>query len=162
MQASVPTQDRLAGIRHELAGAQQHLLDVLARVGPDDWSRHSPTNAGWTVQDFLTHLSTAESGFVPTLQRMARGEGGVPRDFDPNRWNAGQLRRRTESSPEQLRKELEAAYAAMLSLLDGLDATALDQRGWLSNGQEGSTEDYFRLVASHKRAHTQDIEAALA
>jgi uncharacterized protein (TIGR03083 family) len=162
VQASVPAQDRLAVIRQDLFDAQQRLLAALDRVGPDGWMRQSPTNVGWTVQDLLTHLATSESGFVPTLQKMARGEGGVPRDFDPNRWNAGQLRRRAESTPDQLRRDLEAAHAEMLSVLDGLDATALDHRGWLSDGREGSTEDCFRLAADHKRTHTQDIEAALA
>ena len=152
---------RVAAIRQDLADAQQRLLAVLDRVGRDGWSRHSPTNEGWTIQDLLTHLSTSESGFVPTLRRMAKGEGGVPQDFDPNRWNAGQLRRRAETPPEQLRLDLEGAHAAMLSLLDSLDDTALDQRGHLSSGVDGSTEDCFRLVASHKRSHTQDIEAAL-
>jgi uncharacterized protein (TIGR03083 family) len=145
-----------------VAQAQQRLQAALDRVGPDDWSRHSPTNEGWTVQQLLTHLATAEMGFVPTLQRMSQGQGGVPQDFDPNRWNAGQLRRRGDADPAQLRKDLEAAHAAMLTLLDGLDDTALDQRGHLSSGVDGSTEDCFRLVANHKRAHTQDIEAALA
>jgi hypothetical protein len=50
----------------------------------------------------------------------------------------------------------------MLTLLDTLDDAALDQRGNLSTGVDGSTEDNFRLVATHKRTHTQDIAAALA
>ena len=161
METSVSVSDRLPAIRRELADAQQQLLRALGRVGPDDWSRQSPRNPGWTVRDLLTHLSTAESGFVPSLKRMAAGQGGVPDDFDPNRWNAGQLRRRAETPPEELRTDLEAAHAAMLSLLDGLDGAALDRRGRLSTGVDGSTEDGFRLVASHKRSHTQDIEAAL-
>jgi hypothetical protein len=49
----------------------------------------------------------------------------------------------------------------MVTLLDTLDDAALDQRGRLSSGVVGTTEDNFLLVASHKRAHTQDIEAAL-
>ena len=85
-------------------------LEVLDQVGPDDWLRRSPANEGWTVRDLLTHLTTSESGFVPTLRRMAAGEGGVPADFDPNRWNAGQLRRRAEHAPEQLRAELERSH----------------------------------------------------
>ncbi len=148
-------------MRQELADAQHQLLRVLGRVGPDDWSRQSPRNPGWTVRDLLTHLSTAESGYVPVLKRLAAGEGGVPNDFDPNRWNAGQLRRRADSPPEQLITDLEAAHAAMLTLLDTLDNAALDRRGRLSSGDDGSTEDGFRLVASHKRSHTLDIEAAL-
>jgi uncharacterized protein (TIGR03083 family) len=154
--------DRTAAIREDLVGAQQALLAALDGVGPDDWLRQTPTNEGWLVRDLLVHLTTSESGFVPTLRRMAAGEGGVPADFDPNRWNAGQLRRRTEMPPEQLRAELESAHAAMLALLDSLDAAALDHRGHLSSGDEGSTEDNFRLVASHKRAHTEDIRSAFA
>lgn len=153
---------RVAAIRQDLTDAQLRLQQALDRVGKDDWSRHSPTNEGWTIQELLTHLSTSETGFVPTLERMAEGQGGVPQDFDPNRWNAGQLRRRAETTPEQLRTDLEAAHAAMLTLLDTMDEAALDQRGHLSSGDDGSTEDCFRLVASHKRGHTQDIEAALA
>jgi uncharacterized protein (TIGR03083 family) len=153
--------DRKDAIRQDLVEAQRALLDALDGVGPDDWLRSSP-NEGWTVRDLLTHLTTAESGFVPTLRRMAAGEGGVPADFDPNRWNAGQLRRRGDSTPEQLRTQLEAAHQDMLMLLNSLGDAALDNRGQLSSGQEGSTEDNFRLVAVHKRTHTDDIRAAFA
>jgi uncharacterized protein (TIGR03083 family) len=156
----VPDNRKIA-IRDDLVDAQQQLLQVLDQLGPQDWTRTSP-NEGWTVRDLLTHLTTSESGFVPTLRRMADGRGGVPADFDPNRWNAGQLRRRGEPAPDELRSELETAHASMLSLLDSLDDAALDQRGNLSTGVDGSTEDNFRLVASHKRVHTQDIAAALA
>lgn len=154
--------DRKAAIRADLVDAQRALMDALDRVGPEDWLRRSPANAGWMVRDLLVHLTTSEAGFVPTLRRMAAGEGGVPADFDPNRWNAGQLRRRNDSPPEQLRAELEAAHAQMLALLDSLEVAALDHRGHLSSGAEGSTEDNFRLVADHKRAHTEDIRAAFA
>ena len=153
--------DRKAAIRHELLSAQQDLLAVLDRVGPADWQRTSP-NEGWTIQHLLTHLSTSETGFVGTARRMAAGDGGVPQDFDPNRWNAGQLRRHVEVAPDELRQRLETAHTAILELLDTLDAASLDQRGYLSTGVEGSTEDLFRLVAGHKRTHTEDIRAALA
>ena len=153
--------DRKDAIRQDLVDAQRVLLDALDQVGAADWARPSP-NEGWTVRDLLTHLTTSESGFVPTLRRMAAGEGGVPLDFDPNRWNAGQLRRRGDMPPEQLRAELESAHTDMLALLDSIDDTALGHRGHLSSGAEGSTEDNFRLVASHKRGHTSDIRAAFA
>jgi uncharacterized protein (TIGR03083 family) len=158
----VSDQRRKAAIREDLVSAQRALVDLLDRVGPDDWLHASPTNEGWTVRDLLTHLSTSEVGFVPTLRRMAAGQGGVPADFDPNRWNAGQLRRRGDTTPEQLRHDLESAHADMLTLLESIDESALDQRGQLSSGAEGSTEDNFRLVAAHKRSHTEDIGAALA
>jgi uncharacterized protein (TIGR03083 family) len=144
-----------------MLSAQQELLTVLDRVGPADWARIGP-NEGWTIQHLLTHLSTSETGFVSTVRRMAAGEGGVPADFDPNRWNAGQMRRHAEVAPAELRQRLEAAHATILELLDTLDDAGLDQRGYLSTGVDGSTDDVFRLLASHKRAHTEDIRGALA
>ena len=153
--------DRKAAIRDDLLEAQRALLDVLDTVGPGDWSRPTP-NAGWTVRDLLVHLTTSESGFVPTLRRLAAGEGGVPDDFDPNRWNAGQLRRRAAMSVDELRPELESAHVAMLALLDDVVDAELDQRGHMSSGIDGSLEDNFRLVANHKRAHTGDMRAALS
>jgi uncharacterized protein (TIGR03083 family) len=153
--------ERLRSLRDDLVEAQSALLEALDNVGPDDWLTPSP-NEGWTIRDLLVHVTTSESGFVPTLRRMAAGEGGVPADFDPDRWNAGQKRRRAEMAPAQLRSELEAAHADMLTFLSGLDDAALDRRGHMSSGSDGSTEDNFRLVASHKRTHTADIRAALA
>jgi uncharacterized protein (TIGR03083 family) len=153
--------DRKTAIREDLIDAQRALLEVLDRVGADDWQRPSP-NDGWSVRDLLVHLTTSESGFVSTLRKMATGEGGVPADFDPDRWNAGQLRRRSEMRVEELRPELESAHVAMLALLDEIEAAALDQRGHMSTGVDGSLEDNFRLVASHKRDHTGHIRAALA
>jgi len=153
--------ERNAALRRELELAQRELGEVLDRVGPDGWSRPSP-NEGWTIRDLLTHLTTSETSFIPTLRRMAAGQGGVPADFDPNRWNAGQLRRRADQPPDDLRVELERSFKEMLGVLETLDDAALDQRGHLSTGVEGSTEDNFRLVANHKRAHTGDIRAALA
>ena len=133
---------------------------ALDRVGPAGWARPSP-NEGWAVRELLAHLATAEAGFVKTFTRMAAGEGGVPDDFDIDRWNAGQLRRQTETGVEQLRTTLATAHREMLALLDRLDDTALDRRGRMSIGIEGNVEDGFRLCASHKRGHTADIEAAL-
>ena len=157
----VPNPQRKASIQNELANAQQQLLDVLDGVGPTDWDSVS-ANEGWTIRNLLVHVTTAETGFVATLRHMAAGQGGVPVDFDPNRWNAGQIRRRGEVSVEQLRSELEKSHREMLELLETCDDAALDQRGHLSSGDEGSTEDNFLLVASHKRGHTADIRSALA
>jgi uncharacterized protein (TIGR03083 family) len=153
--------DRKSAIRDDLVAAQRELTDLLDGVGPDAWSRIGP-NEGWTVRDLLTHVTTSETGFVGTLRRMAAGEGGVPADFDPNRWNASQLRRRGEVDPADLRAELARAHQEMLTLLDSMDDAALDRRGHLSTGVEGNTEDNFRLVASHKRSHIEEMRAALA
>jgi uncharacterized protein (TIGR03083 family) len=159
MATAETTEARKAAIREELVGAQRALLDELDRVPAERWAASSP-NEGWLVRDLLAHLSTSETGFLSTLRRMASGQGGVPDDFDINRWNAGQVRRRGETSVADLRASLEEAHEQIVELLASLDDTALDQRGRMSIGQQGSTEDTFRLLASHKREHTAQIAAA--
>jgi uncharacterized protein (TIGR03083 family) len=156
------TDERHAALRSELESAQAELSAVLDRVEPDSWTRTSPDTPDWSVLGLLTHLSTAERGFVRTIERQAAGAGGVPTDFDPNRWNAAQLRRNAEATPAQLREQLETSHAEMLAVLEALDDAALDQRGWMTIGREGSVEDVLRLVAAHKRGHTADIAAALS
>ncbi len=151
---------RKSALRQTLVEAQAALVGLLDRVGADEWSRIGPYE-GWTVRDLLAHLSTAERGFVPTLRRIAAGEGGVPQDFDPNRWNAGQLRRQTETSTQELREKLEEAHREMLAFLDEIDDAALDQRGRVGSGDDGTLADGVRLVARHKAEHTADLRAAL-
>lgn len=151
---------RKADLRKTLEEAHAALRIVLGQVA-DDWSCES-LNEGWTVRDLLVHLTTAEVGFVRALRRMSNGQGGMPADFDPNRWNAAQKLRRADDDPDTLQVALHAAHADLLALLDSLDASQLDQRGYLSNGQEGSVEDGFRLTAAHKGAHVADIRSALS
>jgi hypothetical protein len=153
--------ERRGALRSELQSAQAELIAVLDRVGADGWMRTSPDTPDWSVLGLLTHLSTAERGFVRTIERQAAGGGGVPTDFDPNRWNAAQLRRNAEATPAQLREQLEAAHVEMLGLLEQLDDAALDQRGWMTVGREGSVEDVLHIVAGHKRGHTADIARAV-
>ena len=152
---------RRTAIRDDLVEAQQSLIAALDRIAEERWASSSP-NDGWLVRDLLAHLATSEVGFLSTLKRMAAGQGGVPEDFDPNRWNAGQIRRRSESSVAELRSMLEDAHHQVVELLGGLDDSALDRRGRMSIGAEGSTEDTFRLLSRHKREHTAQIVAAAA
>jgi uncharacterized damage-inducible protein DinB len=154
--------ERLAAIRHELVDAQSRLLDTLERVGLNEGGRESPNEPGWTVRDLLAHVATSEVGFLPTLRRMAQGGGGVPQDFDRNRWNAGQLRRQSDTPTPELVDRLKTAHQEMLDFLDTLEEQALDQRGWLTIGRDGTLEDALRVVASHKRTHADDMRAALA
>ena len=154
--------DRKAAIRQDLVGTQQDLSALLDRlVGDDDWARVSP-NEGWTIRDLLTHVSTAEQGFVGTVRRMAAGEGGVPSDFDPNRWNAGQLRRNTDVTPADMRQRLDASHTAMLELLDTLDDAALDRRGNLSTAPRAAPRtacDRGRAQATHIERHPRRARA---
>jgi len=150
---------RKASIRADLTAAQEALGNTLADVA-ERWSQAGPSQ-DWTVRDLLAHLAWAEVGHLGSLKRMSSGQGGVPADFDPDRWNAGQQRRSADLDVDALRGRLEAAHAEMLDVLDGLSESELGQSGHLAVGGEGTVEDLCRLVASHKREHIQELRVAL-
>lgn len=157
-------QEEGPALRELLVETQEELQTALAAADrASAWEIVGPNNEGWSVRQLLVHLATSEAGFATTAERMARGEGAMPPDFDPNRWNAGQQRRRAETSIAELRSTLEESHRRTLEQLDRLDAETLrTRRGYLSTGQEGSLADLLRLLATHKRGHTADIEAALS
>jgi hypothetical protein len=69
---------------------------------------------------------------------------------------------RKDASRQDLSPNEGGTVHDLLTHLDTLDDAALNHRGHLSSGVEGSTEENHRLVASHKRTHTEDIRAAFA
>jgi len=160
----VPSPDIFATQKAERRGALQQahaaLMQVLDHAQDDAYSRPL-AESEWRARDLLVHLATAEAGLGALARRISAGEGGLPENYDRDRWNAGQVRRRGESPVAELRGELERAHAEMLAFLEGLEPAAAQHRGRLPMGEEGSVFDVLDLVARHKIEHTAQLEAAL-
>jgi uncharacterized protein (TIGR03083 family) len=151
---------RKAAIARELAEAREGLLAAVRLVDEAAWEM--PTaNEGWSVRDVLAHVASGETTIQALLRRMADGRGGVPDDFDLDRYNASQLRRRAEQTVPQLLAELDVARGQTLEALAAATAQALSQRGRHPRGMITTLEETFRIIARHDREHTQDIRAAI-
>jgi hypothetical protein len=151
---------RKQAIRADLINSHLRLGNVLEQT-EGRWLNVGPTQ-DWNVRELLAHLATAEAGHLATVRRIAAGEGGVPDNFDADRWNAGQLRRTADLDVASLRQRLDAAHAEMLTALEATTELAMSQPARLATGANGTLADEFTLVAAHKREHTLELEAALA
>jgi uncharacterized protein (TIGR03083 family) len=108
---------------HELAARWREFIgsatSSLERVHPDAWQRPT-TYDGWTAHDLLAHLSSSqkalprlvESAFTPPVAAA----GAEP--FDPDRWNASQIRRRRDQPGESLIDEFRQGSSELSIMME--------------------------------------------
>jgi hypothetical protein len=95
------------------AGFGDLARDVASLAG--DWTRPTPAE-GWTAHDLLAHISSTQAALAATVGSVSASDGhasGPAREpFDPDRWNASQVRRRRERPTEDLLLEVGEGTAA--------------------------------------------------
>jgi len=153
--------DRKANIKEKLAAGRQTLRSFLEGLNDDDWTR--PTGCDpWTVRDMLAHLVGAEISQHGLIQMWLDGNTAMHPEFDIDRWNAGQLRRRQGRSVPQLLDDLTDARQETLKFLDHLSEDELDIVGehpFL--GPDTRIEKVIRGIYRHEHLHLDDIRKAL-
>lgn len=131
-----------------------------------DWQR--PIGAGdWSAHDLLAHLSSTQAALTPVIRAQpepaqARGsdEPSPPREpFDPDRWNASQVRRRLEVSSLELREEFQRGTAELEAMLAEEDLERVISAGPYAGGP---LRDYLRFMRDHQRTHLDELRKALA
>lgn len=130
--------------------------DILAADG--DWSR--PTGyQDWTAKDLLAHLSSTQAA-LPAVARSRPEPGAEPAaKFDSDRWNASQVRRRAERSPDELKAELDTGRAELDPILAELPVA--DTIGAGPFAGETAT-DAMAYMVEHQRDHLAELERTLA
>ena len=153
--------DRRTDIKENLAAERQALLGFIENLSDDDWTR--PTiNDPWTVRDVLAHLVGSEVSQHGLIQMWLDGNTTMNPEFDIDRWNVGQLRRRQGRSVPQLLDDLAVTRQETLKLLDGLSEEELDIIGEHPfSGAGTSIEQVIRGLYHHERLHLGDIRLAL-
>jgi pimeloyl-ACP methyl ester carboxylesterase len=125
-----------------------------------DWGRSSGLE-GWSAKDLLAHLSSSQAMLAGIISRPppenGPGKGGEP--FDGDRWNASQVRRRRESTPEDLRHELWAGTHALDQALHGAD---LGSEVWVGPQAGSSLGAYLDYMQAHQEEHLAELKRALA
>jgi pimeloyl-ACP methyl ester carboxylesterase len=126
-----------------------------------DWSRPAHGDGGgWDSRELLAHLSSTQAALPAIIAAPARaGDGGGERaPFDPDRWNASQLRRRAERRPAELADELlHAAERAQVALMDadlGAETTIGSFTGL-------PLRDALEAMLRHQRGHLAEVERTL-
>ncbi len=127
--------------------------EVVALKG--DWQ--APSGFGeWSAKDLLAHLSSTQAAMAPALSAPPPAPGAEP--FDPDRWNASQIRKRRELPAEQLLDEVRRGTAAMDAALRAADLGASMPAGAFAGRTVASA---MRALVRHQRGHLDELRAAL-
>jgi pimeloyl-ACP methyl ester carboxylesterase len=157
--------DELAADVHKSAVAAA-FADVAWRAGSveGDWARPVDDGEGygngdrWTARDLLAHLASTETALSQLLRASQGGTTPSGEPFDPDRWNASQVRRRRESSPSDLVEELWGASSALHAELLAAD---LRHPAALGPFAGRPLEEVLSRMLAHQRGHLATLESVL-
>ncbi|HZU18757.1 MAG TPA: maleylpyruvate isomerase N-terminal domain-containing protein, partial [Candidatus Dormibacteraeota bacterium] len=116
---------------------------------------------GWEARDLLAHLSSTQAALAAVVASAGgEGRGGaVGQPFDPDRWNASQVRRRRERTPPELMEELRSGA---VELQAALMAAGLEARTSIGPQAGRPLREALERMHAHQRAHLTELRAALA
>jgi len=116
----------------------------------------------WSVKDAVAHLAGAERGMFRIAQRMARGEDPqVSPEYDNDFYNARQVAKRKEQSLVQVRAELDAARAELMTFLQNLTQEQLDLCGQHPLYGEVTLKELLVIIYSHETTHANEISVKI-
>jgi pimeloyl-ACP methyl ester carboxylesterase len=140
--------------------------DVARRASAvdGDWSRPARSDGppGWTAKDLLAHLSSTQKALaaIATTPPAAGGpDRGPAPPFEPDRWNASQLRRRKDTPVSALLAELRDGA---VSLHGALMESDLHRPASLGSFAGRSLDDALDSMADHQRGHLTELISSLS
>ncbi|MBL8155452.1 MAG: DinB family protein [Anaerolineae bacterium] len=148
-------------IKSNLTQARARLNHVFDQVGSRWDTQVYSDGAAWTVRQLAIHLMISDKGQNATVMGIARGEEGVPADFDLERYNRRSVEKRAEATIEEVRAALATSFGERVAWLDALDEAALTRTGRHGSMQIMSVAAILNLMADHERTHAADIAKAL-
>jgi uncharacterized protein (TIGR03083 family) len=138
-------------------------LASLVRALHGDWSAAAPGYDGWTCKDLLAHLSSTQAS-LPAIAgsivepKKPRSEGGSATPFDPDRWNASQIRKRAEKDAQELLDEFDSGTTKLVDVLTDLPLDQPVAIGAYSGFPAGAAMAH---MLEHQRHHVEDLRRAL-
>lgn len=134
-------------------------LASIVRALHGNWSAPAGEGyEGWSCHDLMAHLSSSEAA----LSRVVTSSTEPPRPgaepFDADRWNQSQLRKRAESSPQELLNEFDTGTTRLVEALSDIDLTRPVSAGAYAGLP---VREAMTHMLEHQRHHLDDLRAAL-
>jgi uncharacterized protein (TIGR03083 family) len=133
-------------------------LAGVVRALHGDWSAAAPGYEGWTCQDLLAHLSSSAASLPAVASSVTQPKDPNAPEFDSDRWNASQLRRRSDKQPQELIDEYDAGTTRLVMVLADLSVdtpVAIGPYAGVSLGEA------MAKMLEHQRHHLSDLRKAL-
>jgi hypothetical protein len=111
----------------------------------------------WTIHQILKHLVSAEAAIMRLVQNILAGGGGVPEDFDLDRYNESKVRKIGDRSPEELLADFSAARSETVKMVERMTDADLEKTGRHPFLGIAPVEDILKLMYRHAQIHQRDI-----
>jgi hypothetical protein len=95
------------------------------------------------------------------MQNIVAGKGGVPDDFDLNRYNDALNKKMENLNTEQIKTMWEENRKDLIDFLDDLKSTDFDKSGRHPVGRIFTIYEYFEIIVGHVLKHIEEIEKSL-
>ncbi len=151
--------ERKDKLRQTIQADNAASLAIFKRLTADQWERPVPSDEGadWKARDVLNHAAISESGQLVVIQRLLAGQGGVPEDFDINRYNRRSVQKQAERTVEEMLAAIARDHAQVLAALEGVSEADLDKIGRHARGDTLSVAQFFNRITEHRRQHAQEL-----
>src|SRR5438046_8677775 len=108
--------DRKDKLRQTIQADDAASMAIFKRLSPEQWNQAVPSDEGadWKARDVLNHVTISESGQLAVIQRVLAGQGGVPEDFDLNRYNRRSVQKQGERTVDDMLASLASRHAQVL------------------------------------------------
>jgi len=134
-------------------------LASIVRALHGDWTAPAPGYEGWTCRELLAHLSSTAASLPAVASSVTQPKDPNAPTFDPNRWNASQVRRRADKQPQELIDEYDAGTTRLVMVLTDL---SLDTPVTIGPYVGVSLGEAMAKMLEHQRQHLSDLREALA
>ena len=143
----------------ELEEAREALTDAYARF--DEAWLDVTLDGDWAPVDLLHHCATVESYYASEARRLAEEPGHTWRDFNPDQ-DAAERAGLARPEDRATQARLQAIRVDTLAWIEALDSEDLAAYG--NHAERGAVRigDRIQQIASHDRAHTEQLAAMLA
>lgn len=134
-------------------------LAGIVRALDGDWTVPAPGYQGWTCRDLLAHLSSTAASLPAVASSVTEARDPNAPPFDPDRWNASQVRRRATKGAQELVDEYDAGTTRLVTVLSDLKVDTPVTIGPYSGISLGEA---MAEMLEHQRHHLSDLQGALA
>ena len=151
--------DRKTQLRQTIQADDAASMAIFKRITLEQWDQPVPSDEGanWKARDVLAHVAVSEGGQFSVIQRVLAGEGGVPADFELNRYNRRAVQKQAEHTVPDFLAAIERDHTQVLALLETVSETDLDRTGRHARGDMLTVAQFFHRITEHRRQHADEL-----
>jgi|GEM_PF-2245616 uncharacterized damage-inducible protein DinB len=143
----------------------EKVAQLIDKYSNEDWAKPSRYE-GWSNKDLLAHIVTTQRS-IPLLVDSAfnpqRYQNRSSEPFDPDRWNASQIRKKQLSTPSELAREMLDSVQALETIYrEKLNDDTLHMSVTAGPTPGAPIEKVIEDMFNHQKQHLKDLEDSLS